>query len=122
LVDEEDIKRWITEGRFDILQHVECFEKDSLCGNIIEIEQCEDCENTGKEIVANAGSGRCPFVRKVRKKLFYKCRIHSTKTEECRGYLCEKSLSFAHLNYNDVEELIALVGMEQLTRSMQTCA
>jgi hypothetical protein len=119
LVDEEDIRRWVAEGRYDILQHVECFQKDEWCANVIDIEQCGDCENTGKEIVTNSYSGRCPFVRKVRKKPCYKCRIQSTKTEECSGYLCEKSLSFAHINYHCIEELIALMSQERFVSLLQ---
>ena len=112
-VYKEDIERWITDLRFDILGHVDCFDKNDQCINQIDIEPCEDCDNTIKEIVTDHWSGRCPFVRKVKNKPYYKCRIHDTGTEECSGYLCEKSLPFAHLNWVDVEDLIQKIGLEQ---------
>jgi hypothetical protein len=119
-VYKEDIKRWIIDLRFDILQHVDCFDK-GWCADHINLEPCEDCDNAGKEIVG-IYDGRCPFVRKVRNKPYYECRIHDTETEECSGYLCEKSLPVAHLNWFDVDDLIQRIGLERyrsLTKKKQ---
>jgi len=114
-VYKEDIERWIAELRFDILKHIDCFNKNDWCVNQIDIDPCEDCDNTIKEIVnSHSWSGRCPFVRKVRNKPYYKCRVHETRPEECRGYLCQKSISIAHMNWENIEELIRKIGIEQL--------
>jgi len=113
VVRTEDIRRWFNEERFDILEHVYCYEKGDFCGAITYIDPCNNCSTTSKDIVTNRPSARCPFVRKVRNKPYYKCRIHGTKTEECAGYLCMKSVPVAHLNWNDVDELIAMIGLEK---------
>lgn len=103
----------MTDLRYDILEHVDCFEKGWCINHSDLVEPCEDCDNAIKEIVTDSYSGRCPFVRKVRNKPYYECRIHDTSTEECRGYLCEKSLPVAHLNWIDVEDLIQRIGLKQ---------
>lgn len=112
VVETEDIRRWLDEGRSDILEHVCCCSKNVFCGELVGTDPCDDCSMTIKEIVADT-NGRCPFVRKVRNKPYYKCRIHDTKTEECSGYLCMKSVPVAHLNWNSVEELISMIGLEK---------
>lgn len=105
-VSREDIERWMTDLRYYILEYVDCFGK-GWCINYCDlVEPCEDCDNTIKEIVTDSYSGRCPFVRKVRDKPYYECRIHDTSPEGCRGYLCEKSLLIAHVNWGNIEELI----------------
>jgi len=113
-VYREDIETWMIDLRYDILEHVDCFEKGWCTSHCDLVEPCDDCDDTIKEIVTNSYSGRCPFVRKVRNKPYYKCRIHDTRPEECRGYLCEKSLLIAYLNWDDIEELIREIGIEQL--------
>ena len=118
-VYKEDIERWIMDLRFDILEHVDCFDKNDWCINQINLEPCDDCDHTIKEIVTIHWSGRCPFVRKVRNKPYYKCRIHDTTPEECFGYLCKKSLSVAHINWNDVEDLIQKIGMERFESTIK---
>jgi len=87
VVCREDIERWMTDLRYDILEHVDCFEKGWCINHCDFVEPCEDCNNAIKEIVTIRSSGRCPFVRKVRNKPYYECRIHDTAPEECRGYL-----------------------------------
>jgi len=108
-VYKEDIERWIMDLRFDILEHIDCFDK-GWCVNHINLEPCEDCDSAIKEIVS-IYNGKCPFVRKVRNKPYYKCRIHDTKPEECSGWLCDKSLPVAHLNWTGVEDLIQGIGL-----------
>ena len=71
-VYREDIKRWMIEFRYDILCHVRCWSKDGFCAYLSNLhEPCEGCR--GGMIVAFSMSGRCPFVRKVRNKPYYKC-------------------------------------------------
>jgi hypothetical protein len=108
-VYREDIRRWMIELRYDILCHVECWSKNDWCANLSELlEPCEDC--SGGVIVNTSSSGRCPFVRKVRKRPYYECRIHGTSSEECNGYLCEKSVPISNLKFVDVEDLIDKIG------------
>lgn len=81
-VYREDIKRWMIEAQHDILAHVDCLASNGWCFDLSDlIEPCEDCR--GGFIVTHARlTGRCPFVRKVRNKPYYKCRIHNTSPEE----------------------------------------
>jgi hypothetical protein len=110
-VYREDIKRWMIELRYDILCHVQCWSKDDFCANLSNLsEPCENCR--GGMIVTLSLSGRCPFVRKVRKKPYYECRIHDTSPEECSGYLCEKSVPISNLNFVDIEDLINKIGLK----------
>lgn len=77
----EDIARWRKEGRTDILKYVWAY-------NLKDADWCS-CDIwvspiTGEDMI------RCPFLRKVRNKDFYECRIHDTKPEECREYPTER--------------------------------
>lgn len=95
---KNDIKRWKKEGREDILRYVE----------FIRVKACPKCKKgfppnekicnicgvklrwetivtdlwfdpvTGEELQ------RCPFLRKVRNRSEYRCKIHETKPETCR--------------------------------------
>ena len=67
---DEDVDRWKSEGRYDILQFVD---QSSFC-NDIWINQ-----ETGEEL------GRCPWLKRLPNKK-YICRIHHTKPTHCRNY------------------------------------
>jgi len=109
----EDIERWLLEERFDILGYVDCFQRDAFCGSVITDRICDDCHKTGKDLITHTDSGRCPFVRKVGNKPYYKCRIQTTKPEECLGHLCLKSFPVAHLTWNSIGELISMIGLQE---------
>lgn len=68
---DEDVNRWKSEERYDILKFVD----QSSFFNDIWINQ-----ETGKEL------GRCPWLRKLPNKDKYICRIHHTKPTHCRNY------------------------------------
>jgi len=53
--------------------------------------------------------------RKTTGKPYYYCRIQSAKKNipVCKAYLCSKPLPVAHLNYEDVDELIELIGVDR---------
>jgi Fe-S-cluster containining protein len=70
-VPESDIKRWKREQRCDILEWVGPFEGM----NDIWISP-----KTGEYV------NRCPWLRKLPKKIKYICRIHETKPEHCRNF------------------------------------
>jgi len=112
-VEAEDIQRWLDAMRIDILACVDCYKRGNLCAIVSNDTLCADCFEARKETVAGGHSMRCPFVRKVRKKPYYYCRIHATRPEGCSGYLCMKSLPVAHLNWSNLEELIARVGLQR---------
>jgi len=59
--------------------------------------------------------GSCTLCRKAYSKPYYHCRINDYKEylPTCSAYLCSKSLPVAHLNYNDIDELIELLGLEE---------
>ena len=71
----DDLDRWIEEGRNDILQYAGIFEWDDHHTADLWISP-----TTGEEV------RRCPFVRKGRDRPTYKCLIHDTKPEVCRDY------------------------------------
>jgi len=111
-VYREDIERWMIELQYDILCYVECWSKNGFCADLSDLpEPCEDCQ--GGVILTSSSSGRCPFVRKVRNKPYYKCRIHDTSSEECSGYLCEKSVPISNLKFADIEGLINKIGLRR---------
>ena len=64
---EEDILRWMEEGRSDILEYI-------VAGDLWISPR------TGRDVV------RCPWLRKVPNKKKYICRIHDTKPKHCREY------------------------------------
>lgn len=65
----EDVKRWIREKRWDILEHVMILgDDDDPWGDIV------------------GPTSRCPFLRKDNGKNTYKCRIHETRPQVCRDY------------------------------------
>ena len=78
---EEDIERWKSEGRDDILKYIESYE---INGKIGYFDELWINPKTGEE------THRCPFLRKVRNKPIYKCRIHETKPNHCKGYHCDQ--------------------------------
>jgi hypothetical protein len=65
-----------------------------------------DCEHSAKYIEPESVDKGCPFLRRVRGKPYYECCIHDSTPETCSGYLCQKSLPFAHLRWKSVDELI----------------
>ncbi|MCK9377003.1 MAG: hypothetical protein M0P73_12710 [Syntrophobacterales bacterium] len=75
--NEEDISRWESEGRYDILRWVSIFDygKEGRAGDFLWINP-----KTGED------ANRCPFLRKVRNQNKYKCLIQDTKPEFCRQY------------------------------------
>lgn len=97
-VDGEQIMKWKTEGKEDILKHMWI---DEHSDGFVHGEMC-----------ANSWRG-CPVCRKVTGKPYYYCRIHTAKNylPVCKAYLCSKSIPVAHLNYKDVDELIEIIGL-----------
>ncbi|MGA7144202.1 MAG: YkgJ family cysteine cluster protein [Desulfobacterales bacterium] len=67
---DEDVNRWKSEDRDDILKFVD----QSSFFNDIWIDQ-----ETGEEL------GRCPWLKKLSNNK-YTCRIHHTKPTHCRNY------------------------------------
>ena len=57
--------------------------------------------------------GSCTLCRKVRNKPYYYCRIHEYKDflPTCKSYICNKSFPVAHLNYDDIDSLIKMIGI-----------
>lgn len=72
---ENDIIRWRQEKRDDILEYVYFMDENETYGDLFFNPR------TGEEIYT-----RCPFLRKIRNKNQYVCRIHETKPEVCRNY------------------------------------
>jgi Fe-S-cluster containining protein len=71
----EDVKRWMREWRWDILQWVEVIGgEDDPFGDLWVDEE--------RQIEAV----RCPFVRKDRNRNTYHCRIYETRPQVCRNY------------------------------------
>jgi len=107
-----EIKRWIGQGEKHILEHIWCFKKEGYCAKRISNSVCVDCDSNAKQIESESASRKgCPFLRRVRNKPYYKCSIRDTVPETCSGYLCQKSLSVAHLKWKNVDELIAKLGL-----------
>lgn len=80
------IERWMSESRFDILEHVLCYGKNSFCVNVLEM--CKDCSKADKVIVNRTDSTKCPFLRKVENEPYYECTIHNTKPRDCAEWIC----------------------------------
>lgn len=97
-VEEEQVKKWISENREDIMKHADII--DSPNGHF------------HTEIVPRSWTG-CPLCRKVQGKPYYSCRIHMDKDSlpVCKAYLCSKSVPVAHINYKDIDELIQIIGL-----------
>ena len=72
----EDIERWQSEDRWDILEWVEIYDAagEAVFGDIWI------SPNTGDDV------NRCPWLRKLPRQEKYKCRIHGTKPAHCRNY------------------------------------
>lgn len=70
----EDVERWEREGREDILQYVDIIRFEN--GILAEIW----IDKYGEPMA------RCPFLKKVRKRRKYKCKIHETKPEACKDF------------------------------------
>ena len=80
----EDQRRWIREGRTDILCYFHSLQGD--------VEWCEELTNpddvtTFADMLTPGGFPYkvCPFRKKIREGK-YKCRIHETKPEVCRDF------------------------------------
>jgi len=95
------VKEWELERRDDILKYVVIYARS------------EDDKVILAEIYSRGITG-CPLCRKVRGKPYYKCKIHSAKENlpVCKAYLCSKSIPVAHLNYESIDELIEMIGLE----------
>jgi Fe-S-cluster containining protein len=71
----DDVKRWIKEGRWDILQWAGIFWNGD--------------EPEGADLWVNEKgdeASRCPFVRKDRGRKTYKCTIYDTRPKVCHDY------------------------------------
>ena len=99
-VEGSQVRKWELEGREDILKYVVIY---GLLKN----------GNPIAEIYPRGITG-CPFCRKVKGKPYYCCKIQSVKEylPVCKAYLCSKSIPVAHLNYDDIDELIEIIGLE----------
>jgi Fe-S-cluster containining protein len=84
-----DIERWEAEYREDILQYADMF----IYAVFGEADLWIHPE-TGQELY------RCPFLRKVRNKPLYRCRIYETRPLSCQG--------FPHLEYDENGELVGM--------------
>ena len=69
---QEDVARWVKEGRQDILRYADVYE--TLGADLWFSPK------TGDEI------GRCPFVRKHPNRNTYFCKIYDTRPQVCRDY------------------------------------
>lgn len=74
--DIEDIERWQSEERWDILQWVDIYD----FGGEAAFGDIWISPNTGEQV------NRCPWLRKLPKQEKYKCRIHDTSPAHCRNY------------------------------------
>lgn len=99
-VEKSQVIRWKLEGREDILKYVVIYGRLENGYGVAEIYP--------------RGITGCPLCRKVKGKPYYYCKIHSAKKylPVCKAYLCSKSIPVAHLNYNDIDELIQMIGLE----------
>jgi len=77
----EDISRWESEGRHDILKWVSIFDY----GGGIKYGDLWINPKTGDD------ASRCPFLRKNQNK--YRCLIQDTKPEICRQYPKDKEFA-----------------------------
>jgi Fe-S-cluster containining protein len=97
---EEDLERWERENRQDILDYISYITVEicPICekGVLTEDKKCVKCGveaerkifcmdlwfdySTGRELE------RCPFLRKVRNKDEYRCRINDTKPQRCKVF------------------------------------
>jgi len=75
-VDMEVVRRWETEGRWDILDRIEVVRID---GKAL-LADIWFSPVTGDEV------SRCPWLRKLPNQTIYKCRIHDTKPPHCLDY------------------------------------
>jgi len=71
----DDVKRWIREGRTDILEWASILGRGDDPWADLWISPV-----TGKE------AHRCPFVRKLPGQNRYTCRIYETRPQVCRDY------------------------------------
>ena len=84
---EEDVELWEREGRWDIIEWVECYEDE----NGVLVNEIWFNPKTREEVT------RCPWLRKRRNKNQYYCRIHDVKPTHCREY----PLSVKHARFTD---------------------
>lgn len=103
-IDQEDLNKWIKEKRKDILSLL--YKTNFICDdcgvewNPRDGNKCPDCKkkaenaryywidknqplNLFAQLMADP---RCPFLKKVRNKDEYLCKIHETKPATCRGF------------------------------------
>jgi Fe-S-cluster containining protein len=93
-ISEEDIRRWVNEGRVDILQY--CSGWNNECYDMFLWDQEELVrylnEGINMEMWFDPESGDevylCPFLRKKYGRNEFECMIHDTKPEICRDYIC----------------------------------
>ena len=74
--EDQDVKRWEEEGRWDILEWVDA----------IPIGEEHFVYDIWISPVTGDDVQRCTWLRKLPKNDKYKCRIHDTKPEHCREY------------------------------------
>jgi Fe-S-cluster containining protein len=87
-ITDEDIRRWVEDSRFDILYYCEGWQEDCCLWKEEEIirylnkdTNMEMWHDNGVEIFL------CPFLRHGKKQ--FRCRIHDTKPQMCRAYICD---------------------------------
>jgi Fe-S-cluster containining protein len=103
-IEQEDIDRWVNEERKDILDKL--YQTRYVCDHCYDEflvsagKRCPTCNRVCKKgiyywldmrqptgfLAQMMANPRCPFLRKVRKKAEYICRIHETKPRDCREF------------------------------------
>lgn len=97
---KDDVERWEEEGREDILQYIDYISVKECpkCGKSPQSEK-ENCDTCGIKLELKVISAdlwfdpvtgeelqKCPFLRKVRNKNEFQCRIHDTKPGTCKDF------------------------------------
>jgi len=102
-ITQNDYERWVEEDRWDIISKIVpvsyCCENCNISWGLPFGDTCRRCDMPGKLLfywidpkyqfnyfAQLMGNPKCPFLRKVRNKPQYTCRIHDTKPEICRDF------------------------------------
>jgi Fe-S-cluster containining protein len=88
---DDDLRRWVLEGRKDILRYVEL---GLVAEKEIKYIRGDEWDGSDDKVIANMfisprtkkEMNYCPFLRKETDKKTYRCKINDTKPKICREF------------------------------------
>jgi len=124
-IEKTDLKRWMTQNRSDILEHLRIWliNDEKIRGTELKTEQLEQINFTeGWFSPKGRRLNKCPFLKKEKNKPEFKCLIHDTKPNRCRDFkLGQFDPPFINTGYKCRKQKKRFFGIVSISKLSKDC-